>query len=106
MFGSRAFFSVVTPRSPILDALFPAIRQKLLAATLLAPDKWWYIQPATRAEFAERKRGFGTQTRRPQNILQGPQGFASICQSSPAALEDGCACTAIRRDLARRYVRP
>jgi DNA-binding transcriptional ArsR family regulator len=43
MFGSRAFFSVVTPRSPILDALFPAIRQKLLAATLLAPDKWWYI---------------------------------------------------------------
>lgn len=30
-------------RSPILDALFPAVRQELLAATLLAPDKWWYM---------------------------------------------------------------
>jgi predicted nucleotidyltransferase len=26
-----------------LDALFPAIRQELLAATLLSPDKWWYL---------------------------------------------------------------
>jgi predicted nucleotidyltransferase len=30
-------------RSPILDALFPLVRQELLAATLLAPDKWWYM---------------------------------------------------------------
>ena len=29
--------------SPILDALFPAVRQRLLAATLLQPDKWWYL---------------------------------------------------------------
>jgi predicted nucleotidyltransferase len=30
-------------RSPILDALFPAVRQEILAATLLAPDKSWYL---------------------------------------------------------------
>jgi predicted nucleotidyltransferase len=30
-------------KSPVLGALFPAVRQKLLAATLLSPDKWWYL---------------------------------------------------------------
>jgi DNA-binding transcriptional ArsR family regulator len=30
-------------RSPVLDALFPAVRQEILAATLLSPDKWWYL---------------------------------------------------------------
>jgi predicted nucleotidyltransferase len=30
-------------RSPTLDALFPLVRQELLAATLLSPDKWWYM---------------------------------------------------------------
>jgi predicted nucleotidyltransferase len=30
-------------RSSTLDALFPLIRQELLAATLLSPDKWWYM---------------------------------------------------------------
>lgn len=30
-------------KSPVLDALFPAVRQELLAATLLSPDKWWYL---------------------------------------------------------------
>jgi predicted nucleotidyltransferase len=30
-------------KSPILDALFPAVRQKILAATLLAPEKSWYL---------------------------------------------------------------
>ena len=30
-------------KSPILDALFPDIRQKLLAVTLLSPEKWWYL---------------------------------------------------------------
>jgi len=29
--------------SPILDALFPNIRAKILAATLLRPDKDWYL---------------------------------------------------------------
>ena len=29
--------------SPVLDALFPAVRQRLLAATLLQPDRWWYL---------------------------------------------------------------
>ena len=29
--------------SPVLDALFPAVRQRILAATLLQPDKWWYL---------------------------------------------------------------
>jgi len=30
-------------KSPILDALFPAIRQEILAAALLAPEKSWYL---------------------------------------------------------------
>jgi predicted nucleotidyltransferase/DNA-binding transcriptional regulator YhcF (GntR family) len=30
-------------KSPVLDALFPAVRQELLATTLLSPDKWWYL---------------------------------------------------------------
>lgn len=30
-------------KSPILDALFPSVRQELLAATLLSADKWWYM---------------------------------------------------------------
>jgi len=30
-------------RSTTLDALFPLIRQELLTATLLSPDKWWYM---------------------------------------------------------------
>jgi hypothetical protein len=32
-----------TKDSPILDALFPAVRQQVLAATLLEPEKWWYM---------------------------------------------------------------
>jgi|SRR5208282_1233284 len=30
-------------KSPILDALFPEIRQGILAATLLSPEKSWYL---------------------------------------------------------------
>jgi predicted nucleotidyltransferase len=30
-------------RSPVLDALFPVIRHQILAATLLNPEKWWYL---------------------------------------------------------------
>jgi predicted nucleotidyltransferase len=30
-------------KSPIVDALFPAVRQEVLAATLMHPDKWWYL---------------------------------------------------------------
>lgn len=33
----------VMRKSPVLDALFPEIRQKLLAVTLLSPEKWWYL---------------------------------------------------------------
>jgi predicted nucleotidyltransferase len=33
----------VMRKSPILDALFPEIRQKLLAVALLSPEKWWYL---------------------------------------------------------------
>ena len=29
--------------SPILDALFPSIRRKILAATLLSPEKSWFL---------------------------------------------------------------
>jgi len=29
--------------SPILTALFPAVRQEILAATLLAPERSWYL---------------------------------------------------------------
>src|ERR1019366_1249159 len=30
-------------RSPIIDALFPEIRGKILAATLTRPEKSWYL---------------------------------------------------------------
>jgi predicted nucleotidyltransferase len=30
-------------KSPILEALFPAVRQQILAATLLSPRKSWYL---------------------------------------------------------------
>jgi predicted nucleotidyltransferase len=30
-------------KSPILDALFPAVRQEILTATLLSPEKSWYL---------------------------------------------------------------
>lgn len=30
-------------RKSILDALFPKTRQAVLSATLLRPDKWWYL---------------------------------------------------------------
>lgn len=30
-------------KSPILDALFPAVRQHILGATVLQPEKWWYL---------------------------------------------------------------
>lgn len=29
--------------SPVLSALFPHVRQRVLAATLTRPDKWWYL---------------------------------------------------------------
>jgi predicted nucleotidyltransferase len=29
--------------SPILEALFPRVRQGVLAATFSQPDKWWYL---------------------------------------------------------------
>lgn len=30
-------------KSLILDALFPSVRQQILAATLLKPERWWYL---------------------------------------------------------------
>ncbi|HJY89264.1 MAG TPA: winged helix-turn-helix domain-containing protein, partial [Candidatus Acidoferrum sp.] len=30
-------------KSSILDALFPAVRQEILTATLLSPEKSWYL---------------------------------------------------------------
>jgi hypothetical protein len=30
-------------KASVLTALFPAVRQGLLAATLGQPDKWWYL---------------------------------------------------------------
>ena len=33
----------VERRSVVLQALFPAVRQQLLRATLCRPNKWWYL---------------------------------------------------------------
>jgi predicted nucleotidyltransferase len=30
-------------KSPPIDALFPAVRQEVLAATLMHPERWWYL---------------------------------------------------------------
>src|SRR5687768_7403794 len=27
----------------LIDALFPAVRQDVLAATMMHPDRWWYL---------------------------------------------------------------
>jgi DNA-binding transcriptional ArsR family regulator len=40
--NSRKYLRVMH-KSSILDALFPAVRQQILAATLLEPEKWWYL---------------------------------------------------------------
>ena len=33
----------ITRNDPALSALFPATRRSLLAATIVQPDKWWYL---------------------------------------------------------------
>lgn len=30
-------------KSPTIDALLPAVRQEVLAATLMHPERWWYL---------------------------------------------------------------
>jgi DNA-binding transcriptional ArsR family regulator len=30
-------------KSPTIDALFPVVRQEVLAATLMHPERWWYL---------------------------------------------------------------
>ena len=30
-------------KSPVIDALFPVVRQELLSATLMLPERWWYL---------------------------------------------------------------
>ncbi len=35
-------------KSPALDALFPRTRQAILAATLLHPERWWYLSDLAR----------------------------------------------------------
>ncbi len=30
-------------KSPQVDVLFPAVRQEVLAATLMRPNRWWYL---------------------------------------------------------------
>jgi predicted nucleotidyltransferase len=30
-------------KSPAIDVLFPAVRQEVLAATLMHPERWWYL---------------------------------------------------------------
>src|SRR5688500_14858429 len=32
----------------VLDALFPNTRQRVLSATLLHPDRWWYLSDLAR----------------------------------------------------------
>ena len=36
-------------RSPTLDALFPEIRQGILAVTFTQPEKWWYFSEIAEA---------------------------------------------------------
>jgi hypothetical protein len=30
-------------KSSTIDALFPAVRQDVLAATFMRPERWWYL---------------------------------------------------------------
>ena len=67
--------------SSVLTALFPQVRQGVLAATLSQPDKWWYlseladhlghdpIQPSARAIVLGGKRNPGASSRRNKGLL-------------------------------------
>ena len=35
-------------KSPLIDALFPRIRQGILAATVMRPERWWYLSDLAR----------------------------------------------------------
>ena len=34
---------IMRKNAPVLDSLFPNVRQGVLAATLIRPEKWWYL---------------------------------------------------------------
>lgn len=42
---------IMRKNAPLLDSLFPRVRQGVLAATLSRPDKWWYLSEL--AEFLQ-----------------------------------------------------
>jgi DNA-binding transcriptional ArsR family regulator len=41
-------YSCIIRKSKAIDAIFPKIRQAILAATLLHPDRWWYLSDLAR----------------------------------------------------------
>lgn len=39
----RSNIRIMRNNAPVLDSLFPSVRQSILAATLTRPEKWWYL---------------------------------------------------------------
>src|SRR5882724_10620182 len=88
--------------SPILTALFPAVRQEILAATLLSPERSWYLselaahlktspsslQPELEA-LARCKRHLAKEARRPSYLLQSRNCFPRLRGTARLVFENG-----------------
>ncbi len=119
--------------SVALDALFPGIRRRLLAATLTRPDKWWYLSELadflhTRPSSLQRELGalvqsgilqqrrdgrrtyFKAETRSPifrdlRSIFERTVGLAPTLQTVLRPFNDRIACAFIYGSVARREER-
>src|ERR1700692_2952797 len=69
--------------SSVLTALFPQIRQGVLAATLGQPDKWWYL-----SELAGRLGTSPSRLKRFGNNIQSAFIYGSVARSREHAMSD------------------
>ncbi|HLJ27638.1 MAG TPA: nucleotidyltransferase domain-containing protein [Candidatus Angelobacter sp.] len=119
--------------SVALDALFPGIRRRLLAATLTRPDKWWYLSELadflhTRPSSLQRELGalvqsgilqqrrdgrrtyFKAETRSPifrdlRSIFERTVGLVPTLQTVLRPFNNRIACAFIYGSVARREER-
>jgi predicted nucleotidyltransferase len=115
--------------SPALDALFPSIRQGVLAATFLQPERWWYLSElatylrtspsslqrelkslVSSGLLQQRRDGartyFKAQTRSPifpdlQRLLEKTSGVAALLQSALHTFKDRIEVAFVYGSMAR-----
>ena len=78
----------VMRKSLVLDALFPAIRQQILAATLLEAEKWWYLSElashlGTSPSSLQRELGALTRSELLEHRLDGRRTYYKANTASP-----------------------